>query len=57
MTSVTAPEPTVEPGVILETVLKTLFPVDVFPPVAPVIVSVIEFPAMSVPTTVKTVLD
>ena len=53
--TVTVPEPTVDPGVILVTLLNTLVPVEVAPSPAPVITSVIAFPAISFPTTVKLV--
>ena len=51
----TLPVPTVEPGVTLVIVLNTFVPVEVPPSPAPVISSVISLPAISVPTTVKTV--
>ena len=54
---VTVPVPTVEPGVMAVIVLNTLLPVDVFPLEEPVIVSVIELPAISIPETVNIVLD
>ena len=54
---VIVPDPTVEPGVMAVMVLNTLLPVDVFPLEEPVIVSEIEFPAISVPETVNIVLD
>ena len=53
----TLPDPTVEPGVILVTVLKTDVPETETPLAPPVMFSVMALPAISVPTTVKTVLD
>ena len=47
------PEPDVESGVTLVTVLKTLVPVEVKPSPAPLMTSVRAFPNMSLPTTVK----
>ena len=55
--TVTWPPTTVLLGTMFETVLKTVDPWVLFPDVGPVIVSVIVLPAISVPVTVKLVVD
>ena len=55
--TVTCPPTSVLFGTIFVTVLKTWEPSVLFPKVGPVIVSVTEFPAISVPVTVKLVDD
>ena len=55
--TVTVPEPTVPPGVMLVTDLKTLELVTVAPSPPPARTSVTEFPAISLPTIVKDVDD